>query len=303
MNIKQCKNGHFYDIEAYDVCPHCGAALESDEPATEEKKPRKSIFGKKEKPHVEPQKPVSQEKGGTVGIYDHTPTGGGAATPPSREDGKYRPKNAEPQQEEKPQNDGRFYDATPSKEPEPVIVPHSQPVSEPIAPASRPAAQAEHVQPAVSLKDNLKKAIDESQGKTVGIFSTGTASGSDDGAVVEPVVGWLVCIKGVHFGQSFNIAVGQNSIGRSEDNKISLKRDNTVSRNKHAIITYEPKKRDFYIQPGEGSGLSYVNGDYVTGFQKVKAFDVFEFGEGQYILATLCGENFTWEDYIDKNKE
>ncbi len=300
MNIKQCKNGHFYDIEAYDVCPHCGAALESDEPATEEKKPRKSIFGKKEKPHVEPQKPVSQEKGGTVGIYDiHPRTDGGIVAPTSSEDSRYQSQKVESQQEEKPQSSDKFYDEKSNIEPEPKI-----------DSAPRPAVQTMYVQPpelpprpAVSLKDNLKKAIDESQGKTVGIFSTATASGSDDGAVVEPVVGWLVCIKGVHFGQSFNIAVGQNSIGRSEDNKISLKRDNTVSRNKHAIITYEPKKRDFYIQPGEGSGLSYVNGDYVTGFQKVKAFDVFEFGEGQYILATLCGENFTWEDYIDKNKE
>ena len=24
MNVIRCKNGHFFDGDAYDVCPHCG---------------------------------------------------------------------------------------------------------------------------------------------------------------------------------------------------------------------------------------------------------------------------------------
>lgn len=27
MNLKRCNNGHFYDGEIYDVCPHCNECL------------------------------------------------------------------------------------------------------------------------------------------------------------------------------------------------------------------------------------------------------------------------------------
>ena len=35
----------------------------------------------------------------------------------------------------------------------------------------------------------------------------------------------------------------------------------TVSRERHAIITYEPKKRMFLIQPGDGSGMVFTFND------------------------------------------
>jgi len=81
---------------------------------------------------------------------------------------------------------------------------------------------------------------------------------------------------------------------------INIARDDAVSRSKHAWLTYEPKKRNFYIQPGEGSGLTYLNGDNVMESKKLSAKDVLEFGNGQYMLIPLCGDDFTWEDYLDK---
>ena len=136
--------------------------------------------------------------------------------------------------------------------------------------------------------------------KTVGFFSANVGSTEKMPKVsTEPVVGWLVGIKGEHFGESFNISSGRNSVGRSASNSIVMAKDFTVSREKQAWIIYEPKKREFYIQPGEGSSLSYLNGEMIMTLQKLKNGDVIDLGSGQYMLIPLCGENFTWEDYIN----
>ena len=149
--------------------------------------------------------------------------------------------------------------------------------------------------PKGSLEAAVRSAISAADGKTIGFFSMGTSETQND---AEPVVGWLVCVKGKHFGESFPIAAGRNATGRSPSNKIVLHKDNAVSREKHAWITYDPKNRDFFLQPGEGSGLTYLNGEIVMEYKKLGAMDKIELGEGMYLLVPLCGENFSWETYM-----
>ena len=79
----------------------------------------------------------------------------------------------------------------------------------------------------------------------------------------EPVVGWLVCVDGVHQGEDFKIIEGRNFIGRSGSMDISLSADKTVSRDRHAILTYDPKSNTFIIQQSETGKLIYVNGKQV----------------------------------------
>ena len=98
---------------------------------------------------------------------------------------------------------------------------------------------------------------------------------------------------------SFSIYAGKNSIGRGSSNKIVISKDVTVSREKHLWLIYEPKKREFYVQTGEGSGLSYLNGDIITETKKIAGKDELELGDGKYLLIPLCGDDFTWETYIN----
>ena len=172
--------------------------------------------------------------------------------------------------------------------PEPVVV--ATPVQEP---APEPVKKE-----ASSLQDEIRKSVSGSEGKTVGFFSMG-GSESKEAPTSDPVVGWLVCIKGKHIGDSFNIVAGKNSIGRGVSNRIVIANDNTVSREKHLWIVYEPKKRLFFVQPGEGSGLSYLNGDIIMETKGMKAKDQLEIGDGKYILIPLCDEDFSWEDYMN----
>ena len=76
----------------------------------------------------------------------------------------------------------------------------------------------------------------------------------------EPVVGWLVCVEGVHCGQDFRIKSGRNFVGRSGTMDVCLSGDMGVSRDRHLIVTYDPKSTLFFAQPGESSSaLSYLN--------------------------------------------
>ncbi len=111
----------------------------------------------------------------------------------------------------------------------------------------------------------------------------------------EPVVGWLVCIRGVHFGEDFKIKSGRNFIGRSGSMNISLSGDKTVSRDRHAILTYDPKSNSFLIQPGDSSELCYLNDEPVLIPAKLKMNDRITLGESELIFIPFCSDSFSWE--------
>lgn len=168
-------------------------------------------------------------------------------------------------------------------------------VEQPVAPVAEEAPQVEE-----SLKDAIKKASVNPEGTTMGFFSLGNAVSSQTTSAPEtdPVVGWLVCIQGRHIGESFNILSARNSIGRNDTNRIVLSKDNGVSREKHAWIVYEPKQKVFYLQPGESSGLTYLNDENIMVSKVLAPRDKIEVGESAFIFVPLCGDNFSWEDYI-----
>ena len=114
---------------------------------------------------------------------------------------------------------------------------------------------------------------------------------------IDPVTGWLVCIKGEYKGDCFNIITGRNSVGRSLTMNIALAKEKSVSREKHASIIFEPNKRVFYIQSGDSSGLTYVNDELVLTVKELKEKDVITLGESKFVFISLAGEKFSWDDY------
>lgn len=132
-----------------------------------------------------------------------------------------------------------------------------------------------------------------------------TASGEDcktvafyDVGGTEPVVGWLVCLKGEYIGESFNLKSGRNFIGRSLGMDVALVDEKTISRDKHCVVTFEPVKKLFLIQPGESNGLTYVNGEILMSFSELKNMDRIEMGTSVYLFVKLCGDDFSWDEYI-----
>lgn len=121
--------------------------------------------------------------------------------------------------------------------------------------------------------------------------------------IKEPVVGWLVCTSGKYFGQSFSLKSGRNFVGRSPQMDVCLDGENSVSRERHAIIIYEPVGRTFIAQPGDSRELFYVNDDVVLDNVVLKPYDVISLGKVNMMIIPCCTEKFAWEDLKEEAKE
>src|SRR5258708_7684207 len=95
---------------------------------------------------------------------------------------------------------------------------------------------------------------------------TESASGEhDDGGELDPVVGWLVVLSGPGRGNARRLGYGQNSIGRDKSERVPLDfGDSSISRTRHCFIIYEPRKRQYFLRPGDGANLTYINGELLA---------------------------------------
>lgn len=130
--------------------------------------------------------------------------------------------------------------------------------------------------------------------KTVSFFSSSLGA--------EPVVGWLVCIEGEHYGKSFPLKSGRNFIGRNADMDVSLAGDMSVSRERHAVVIYEPKAKCFIAQAGDARELFYLNENVVLNNEMMKNYDVLSVGNEKLLFVGLCGPQFCWEDTKKEEK-
>lgn len=110
----------------------------------------------------------------------------------------------------------------------------------------------------------------------------------------EPVVGWLVCIEGNNRGKSYQLKAGDNNIGRAVDMDVSIQGDNTVTRDRHAILTYEPLNREYLISAGPGRNITYLNGNMVISSNKLKNRDCIRLGKTKLVFVPLCTDLFDW---------
>lgn len=112
----------------------------------------------------------------------------------------------------------------------------------------------------------------------------------------QPVVGWLVCIKGVYRGESFTLKAGRNFIGRSADMDVCLHEDSSIADAKQAAIIYEPRSRQFILMPGDVHELCYINNEVALSSTPINAYDCLDIGDTSLLLIPCCGERFSWED-------
>ncbi len=124
-------------------------------------------------------------------------------------------------------------------------------------------------------------------GKTVGILK------KDLG--IDPVVGFVVCVDGPHKGTDFRLRSGRNFLGRSQEMDVALTDDETVSRENHAVISYDSKDNLFLLVPGGGRGLTYHNGSVIESAVPLRAYDRVEIGQCKLLFLPICSEQFRWE--------
>lgn len=266
MSIRkvQCTNGHFFDGNKYELCPIC------QEPEKEEVAPK--IVELRPKPEKQEKEEVAEKIGmfdflhrkkkvDEINIPDDKTRG--LDDIPQTQGGGVSPVDIEEKVEVEEQGN------------EEVI---TEPIKVEIKKETPP-----------SLSKQVQEKANTIDAKTTGRYTT---------EETEPVVGWLVVINSTSQGLSFELNDGKNSIGRMRTNKVALENEPSVSREKHAYIIFDAKNNVFYIQSGETDKMTYLNDSPVLMPQQLNAYDKIQLGECELIFIPLCGDKFSWDNYI-----
>ena len=121
-----------------------------------------------------------------------------------------------------------------------------------------------------------------------------------DDPMADPPVGWLIVVKGPGMGRVATLGIGANSIGRDAAERVSLDYgDQKISRKNHGVITYDPRGRKFYVQPGSGQNLTYVNAEPVLTPRELEPLTHVQMGDTEVRFVPLCGAGFSWDDESD----
>ncbi len=313
VKVTKCQNGHYFDSNKHTCCPHCGAA-EFSVNSQPQKKSGLGLFKKKEKsievvPECKTSKSVSSQFNSAIKVEDIVPTDSQQAFVIedvvtegvfSNEGNSVQIEDVETEDVFSNSNNVVIEDVVTTGM---FSVSEPQPIEDELTAGFFSQEPVEPKQPTASsssLLEEIKSVTADNDVRTVGVFSLGKNASNDQNPVEEPVVGWLVCISGKHIGKDFKIIAGKNSVGRNSTNDVSLEGEESVSREKHAWIIYEPRKREFFAKPGESSGLTYLNEENIFDAKKLNRDDILEFGDAKFIFIPLCGESFSWSDYINK---
>jgi len=113
-------------------------------------------------------------------------------------------------------------------------------------------------------------------------------------SAIDPVVGWFVCVHGPEKGRDYRIRSENNTIGRAKEMYICISGDDSISRERHAVITFDPQRNAFHLSPGDGRGLVYVNSEVLLAHRELKPYDQIQMGKTKLIFVPFCGDKYTW---------
>ncbi len=269
MNLSRCENGHFYDREKYSSCPHCAQGAKREDSMT-------TVFTE----DLNAGKGVTESfdagvspapQGGGTGFQSQ---GGGAGDIT-----------------ETVSNDSQIPVAGNMAQTGNQLNFSGDPVSEVLDHQQQNGLYDQDNDHTVAYYDEL---FLQPAGSTHSAMASGVAR------ITSPCTGWLIALGGEHIGQDFRLKAGKNFIGRDKDMDIVLNGDKSVSRNKHAILVYEPKAHLYLVQPGESSELVYLNNEVVLNPTKLAAYDMITVGEVNLLFMPLCGERFNWDEILLK---
>lgn len=253
-------------------CPFCGVRIDEAVPPApvQAQQPEPEPMSAPEQPFIPIPKPAPEPEQPSVPVPEPEPE------QPVSEPGPAPGAEQPPVPALGPETDSGPLPETP---PAPVIEPERDSVSVPAPASAQPPRPAFF--PSSAPGD----------GRTHILYTGETSQ-------IEPVVGWLVCVLGSQQGLSFPLSGGRNRIGRSADMDVCLSSDPEVSRNMHCILTFDPASEAFYLQAGDGRGLTYLNGTLLLTPMQLKPHDLIRVGATTLLFVPLCGESFHWNTYF-----
>ena len=126
------------------------------------------------------------------------------------------------------------------------------------------------------------------------------ASASEEDPMADPPVGWLVVVRGPGKGRALTLGNGMNAIGRSGESRVRLDfGDDNISRANHARLVYEPRQRRWLLNHGDGTNLTYLNGEVVMSTVEIQSGAEIQLGETTLRFQAFCSQDFDWPDVDD----
>ncbi|MEZ5855002.1 MAG: FHA domain-containing protein [Hyphomicrobiaceae bacterium] len=117
----------------------------------------------------------------------------------------------------------------------------------------------------------------------------------------DPVVGWLVVVGGEGLGAFRPIFEGNNTIGRSSNQRIPLDfGDETISSEEQAYLRYDSVDRRFLLVPNLAkTNIVAVNDRKPTGAVELAPMDVITMGRTLLAFVPFCGSDFDWGEFTE----
>jgi hypothetical protein len=114
----------------------------------------------------------------------------------------------------------------------------------------------------------------------------------------NPVAGFLAVIEGPGRGVVFTVAYGRNSIGSDTCQGIALNHGDTgISRENHCTVTFDLAGRKFYVQPGDGRQITYLDDEPLLAPALLKPGSHIRLSDTVLRFVALCGDDFSWESH------
>ncbi len=115
--------------------------------------------------------------------------------------------------------------------------------------------------------------------------------------MADPPTGWLVVVQGPGKGRVLTLGNGMNAVGRSEESRVRLDfGDDNVSRTNHARLIYEPRTRRWLLSHGDGTNLTYLNGEVVVNVVEIESGAEIQIGSTTMRFQAFCSKAFDWSD-------
>jgi hypothetical protein len=114
---------------------------------------------------------------------------------------------------------------------------------------------------------------------------------------IDPVVGWLVVVKGPGRGVAREVVSGRNGIGSGVGQAVRLDfGDLAIAQQGHAYVVYDDEAREFFAEDGKQKIVVRLNGRLLTETMPIRHGDELRIGATTLRFVALCGAEFDWGD-------
>jgi len=116
----------------------------------------------------------------------------------------------------------------------------------------------------------------------------------DDNGARRFVVGWMIGLNGTIRGESFQIRMGRNILGRSRSSDVTIQDEQASAH--HADLVYRPEEKRYILMDHNSTNGTYVNGVEIEPRRDLVSRDIVTIGSHRLLFLCLADFGLGWDD-------